>query len=147
MFLSTITNKIDKKGRVSVPAQFRAALNTQQFAGVVVFRSVSLPILEGCGYDTLMKLSQANEMSALMPAQNYDYTSLMFAEAQLLGFDAEGRISMPQHFLDYTGATDQITFVGRGPRFEMWESRRFEQHHQELRQRFMTINTGEGGNQ
>lgn len=138
MFLSTVTNKVDKKGRVSVPAQFRAALSHQQFVGVVLFRSIALPILEGCGYDTLMKLSQANEMNALSPLQEHDYAAMMFAEAQMLSFDAEGRISMPEVFMHYAQISDSITFVGRGSRFEMWQPQRFEEHHNTLRMRFTT---------
>ena len=58
LFLSTTINKIDKKGRVSVPASLRAALQLQDFSGVVLFRSLIHPILEGCSYDRMVQLSQ-----------------------------------------------------------------------------------------
>ena len=35
LFIDTFVNRIDKKGRVSVPATFRAALNGQGFHGIV----------------------------------------------------------------------------------------------------------------
>ena len=47
MFLSTYVNKVDRKGRVSVPATFRASLaaETQRFPGVIVFPSYKYPAL------------------------------------------------------------------------------------------------------
>ena len=57
LFLSTFVNKIDKKGRVSVPSAFRAALTSQGFPGVVLFPSFSLPAIEGWGMDRMEALS------------------------------------------------------------------------------------------
>lgn len=145
LFLSTTTNKIDKKGRVSVPAQFRTVLAVQNLSGVVLYRSFKHPIIEGCDYARLARLSEQIEISQLnfnseMPNNynnhnNSDYTALMFAESQMLSFDAEGRISIPQSLLDHANITDMITFVGRGPTFELWNPQQFEIHHDAMRQR------------
>ena len=48
LFLSTFSNKIDSKGRVSVPSRFRAALSGNNFAGVVVYESFTNKCIEGC---------------------------------------------------------------------------------------------------
>ena len=48
MFLSSYENKIDKKGRVSVPASFRSFLTTQGYNGFVSYPSFSNPALECC---------------------------------------------------------------------------------------------------
>ena len=53
LFLSTFINKIDKKGRVSVPATFRAALSQEDFQGIVVFRSYTQEALEGVGMSSM----------------------------------------------------------------------------------------------
>jgi len=53
LFLSTFVNKVDRKGRVSVPASFRAALAGQSFAGIVVYRSFKNSAIEGSGYKRL----------------------------------------------------------------------------------------------
>src|SRR6202012_5346523 len=53
LFSSTYFNKIDRKGRVSVPAAFRAALTGQTFAGIVVFPSPKLQALDAGGYDRI----------------------------------------------------------------------------------------------
>ncbi len=58
LFISTFVNKVDKKGRVSVPAPFRAALAGQSFAGIVAYPSFVLSAIEACGIDRMEELSQ-----------------------------------------------------------------------------------------
>lgn len=144
LFLSTTINKIDKKGRVSVPAAFRNALQAQEFSGVVVFRSLSHPILEGCSYDRMVQLSQHYDSLSFERGAQNDYQSLIFAEAQLLSFDAEGRISIPQNLLDHASITDQIAFVGRGTTFELWNPDKFQTQHDALRQKLQQQRQGAG---
>lgn len=134
LFLSTFTNKIDKKGRVSIPAPFRTVLSSHSFQGIVLFRSLSRPVLEGCGLDRLNRLSDQLENGDFIPSATHDYNSMMFAEACMLSFDAEGRISIPEELLSYVGQPDQITFVGRGPTFEIWSPSDFAADHERRRQ-------------
>ncbi len=134
LFLSSFTNKIDKKGRVSIPAPFRTVLSAQSFQGIVLFRSLSSPVLEGCGLDRLNRLSEQLENGEFIPNANHDYNAMMFAEARMLSFDAEGRISIPEDLLTYIGSPEQITFVGRGPTFEIWSPAEFDADHEQRRQ-------------
>jgi MraZ protein len=138
LFISTFTNRIDKKGRVSIPAPFRTVLATQTFQGVVLFRSLGRSVLEGCGIDRLNRLSDELEKGDFIPAKANDYTSMMFAEARLLSFDGEGRVSLPEDLLQHAAIQDQITFVGRGPTFEVWDSEAFTQDHERCRQRLLS---------
>lgn len=157
LFLSTTTNKIDKKGRVSVPSQFRSVLSAsstvQNMPSIVLYRSLISPIIEGCDYQRLARLSEQLETQQLKQAcgeenisstqgTSFDYISLMFAEAQILTIDAEGRISIPQSLIRHAGIIDSITFVGRGPTFELWSPAQFEQHHEEARQRLLQLHRG-----
>src|ERR1700688_80633 len=57
LFLSTYVNKVDRKGRVSVPASFRAAVTGQSFAGIVTFRSFKTAAIEGSGIDRIEEMS------------------------------------------------------------------------------------------
>lgn len=147
LFLSTTVNKIDKKGRVSVPAAFRSALQAQEFSGVVLFRSLNQSILEGCSYNRMVQLSQHYDSLSFERGTQNDYQSLIFAEAQLLGFDAEGRISIPQSLLEHAGIVDQIAFVGRGTTFELWNPDKFHVQHEALRQKLQQQRQGAGNEQ
>jgi MraZ protein len=134
LFLSTFVNKVDRKGRVSVPASFRTALNGLSFPGVVVFRSFKLPALDGSGIDRM------EEMSARIDAldefsEDRDALSAIFADAQQLAFDGEGRIVLPPALAEHAGITENAAFVGLGRTFQIWEPQRFERHQEELRER------------
>ena len=57
MFLSTYENKLDKKGRVSVPASFRSYLSNLGYNGVVCFPSFNNQALEAWPQDRIEKIS------------------------------------------------------------------------------------------
>ena len=65
MFLSTYENKIDKKGRVSVPASFRSYLSNLGYNGVVCFPSFNNHCIEAWPQDRIEKIS--NSMNSLNP--------------------------------------------------------------------------------
>ncbi len=120
LFLSTYINKIDKKGRVSVPASFRAALKGEDFKGIVVFKSHKNKALEGWSSSRLEEISdRIDNYDVFSEEQDYLTTSI-FSESQELGFDKDGRITLPQSMIDYLGTTEHIAFVGLGKTFQIW---------------------------
>ncbi|HUZ72278.1 MAG TPA: division/cell wall cluster transcriptional repressor MraZ [Stellaceae bacterium] len=136
LFLSTFVNKVDRKGRVSVPAPFRAALAGQGFAGVVVYPAINFGALEGSGIDRVQELT-ARVDSLPEFSEERDAISSIFADMQQLPFDGEGRIQLPPELCDHAGITIEggAAFVGHGSTFQIWEPMRFERHQQERRSR------------
>ena len=65
MFLSNYENKIDKKGRVSVPATFRSYLNSLGYNGFISYPSFNHSALEACSQDRIEKIS--NTIDSLNP--------------------------------------------------------------------------------
>ena len=63
MFLSSYENKIDKKGRVSVPATFRSHLNSLGYNGFISYPSFNYAALEACSQDRIEKLSNTIELT------------------------------------------------------------------------------------
>lgn len=135
LFLSTIVHKIDKKGRVSVPAHFRSALQNQEFLGVVLYKSLHVKALEGCGVDRLQSLSNHYDSLDLSVHLPNDLASFIFAESVMLPFDGEGRILIPRVMLDEVDVKDELAFVGRGKTFEVWNPDVFQQHQSVIRQK------------
>jgi MraZ protein len=123
LFTGTHTNKVDKKGRVSVPAPFRATLAAQGFEGAFLFPSFTgSKCIEGCGASFMQKLANKIEENADPFSEvEDDYTSLVFAESQQIAFDPEGRIIIPRAFMEFAGITERATFVGNAQRFQIWE--------------------------
>ena len=152
LFLSTYLNKVDRKGRVSVPAPFRSALASQTFVGVVAVPTHTVPAIECFGSDRIELVSQSVGELDLFSAQQNDLAMTLFADAQALAFDGEGRIVLPRVLVEHAKIAEQALFVGAGPTFQIWEPATFERHKAEARARAkregMTLrlrNPGPGG--
>ena len=126
MFLSSYENKLDKKGRVSVPATFRSHLSSQGYSGFVSYPSFNHSALEACSQDRIEKLS--NTIDSLNPFEekrDYFATSIL-SESVNLQFDTEGRVSLTEKLLDHAKIKNSILFVGLGKTFQLWEPKMFE---------------------
>ena len=135
LFVGTVVNKVDRKGRVSVPASFRSALAGQSFGGIVAFPSFKQKALECCAIDFMEQLAQSLYDVETFSDQQDDLAATIFAEAHQLPFDSEGRIMLPQALIDHSGITDLAAFVGQGPRFQIWEPNARERFASEARER------------
>ncbi len=126
MFLSSYENKLDKKGRVSVPASFRAHLNSLGYNGFISYPSFNHSALEGCSQDRIEKLS--NTIDSLNPFEekrDYFATSIL-SESVNLQFDSEGRVSFTEKLLSHAKIKNNILFVGLGKTFQIWDPKLFE---------------------
>jgi MraZ protein len=128
LFLSTYTNKVDKKGRVSVPASFRAILASQNFSGIVAYDSFINPCVEACGMDRIEKLHTQIETLDPFSEEHDAFSSTILGGSQQLAFDSEGRVMLPKSMLESSGISEQAVFVGKGQTFEIWEPKAFEEH-------------------
>ncbi len=135
LFLSTFHNKIDAKGRVSVPADFRDALKDQAFQGIVAFRSLTLSAIEGFGMDRMEKLSHQLDRLDIFSQEQDDWAASIFADAQQLRFDSEGRIMLSEELKIHAQLQDKVAFVGRGPTFQMWNPEMFKDYQNDARKR------------
>ncbi|MGB1547509.1 MAG: division/cell wall cluster transcriptional repressor MraZ [Alphaproteobacteria bacterium] len=135
LFLSTYTNKVDKKGRVSVPASFRAAIGGQNFHGIVAFRSYRLPAIEAFSIDRMERLSESLDALDLFSDTQDDLAATIFADSRPLPFDSEGRILLPKEFADHAGIRGEAAFVGRGATFQVWAPKAFTAHQAKARKR------------
>jgi len=135
LFLSTYVNKVDRKGRVSVPATFRAALADQRFTGIVVFPSFKYPALDASGIDRMDELSARVETLEEFSEEHENLAALLFGASQPLPFDSEGRIILPEKLAEHAHIDESAAFVGLGKSFQIWEPNRFADHEAALRER------------
>ena len=135
MFLSSYENKIDKKGRVSVPATFRSHLSSMGYNGFISYPSFNHPALEACSQDRIEKLS--NTIDSLNPFEekrDFFATSIL-SESINLQFDNEGRISLSQKLLNHARIKQSMMFVGQGKTFQIWEPKTFEKFRMNARKK------------
>ena len=126
MFLSTYENNIDKKGRVSVPAQFRSHLSSLGFNSIICFPSFNQQCLEAWPQDRIEKISDAiDNLNPFEEKKDYFATSILSESVNLI-FDTEGRISLTKKLLQHSKIKTRILFVGLGKTFQIWEPTLFE---------------------
>ena len=126
MFLSSYENKLDKKGRVSVPATFRAHLSSLGYNGFISYPSFNHSALEACSQDRIEKLSSTiDSLNPFEEKRDYFATSIL-SESVNLQYDTEGRVSLTQKLLDHAKIKNNILFVGLGKTFQIWEPKIFE---------------------
>lgn len=128
LFLSTFEKPIDKKARVSVPPQFRAALGNQEFKGIVAYPSFINPAVEASGYDRILQLSESIETFDPFSEERDAFATAILAECQQLPFDTEGRVVLSKRLMEIAGLEDKVIFVGKGRTFELWQPERFAEH-------------------
>ncbi|MDX1921520.1 MAG: hypothetical protein SFW65_00135 [Alphaproteobacteria bacterium] len=126
LFLSTSINKVDKKGRVSVPSTFRAALGDDVHHGIVIFRSLQVDALDACSLKHLDILSQSLERLSLTPEMYELIETTIFGGSVQCAIDADGRIIIPEHFMEAVGIDDEAAFVGRRRTFQIWNPKKFK---------------------
>lgn len=119
LFLSTYTNKVDKKGRISVPAPFRAELNSGGAEGFVAFPHPELKCIEGWDKGRMTRLAEGMDEFSPMSA-DYSAISTLMSKSRELMFDPEGRVTLVDDLMNWAGITDQVVFAGRGQTFQVW---------------------------
>ena len=130
-FVSTFTNKIDAKGRVSIPAPFRAVLERDGYraAGspaIYCYPSLDAAALD-CGGERLAQ--KIDGLLAGLPDYSDERDQLsvaLYGDVQVLSIDGDGRITLPEPLRAHAAIESQITFVGLGGKFQMWNPDAFE---------------------
>lgn len=134
-FLSTSENKIDKKGRVSVPSPYRSAIarashgKDAAFEGIAVYPALGVPCLEGSDlafFDDIAR--RIYERNSVVSQNNARLARRLLGTVEQLGFDPEGRVVIPAKLRAYAQIQDKVTFVGIGPKFQIWNPEILLQH-------------------
>ena len=131
--------KIDPKGRISLPAQFRHFFNkTHQ---LVVTNSVS----QGHRLLDLYSLSEWKKLEAkvnswpALKAEVQNFRRFYISSGESCELDAQGRVLIPAHLRDYAKLKEDIVVVGMQNRLEIWEESSWNQVFKGLTENFEQI--------
>jgi len=138
-FLSNAINRIDAKGRVSVPAHFRSVVQKRCYGELYALRGLETPSLDVGGLDLLDRYEEriAREDPFLQTAD--DMSFFCHGDGAFLKLDQDGRITVTDFIRAHTGITDEVAFVGRGQFFQIWEPERLSAHGAAVRSRLLTL--------
>lgn len=127
-FVSNFTNRLDAKGRVSIPASFRAVLARDGHEGLIVLPSLDSQSLDAGGNALLGEIDRLLDGFAPYSEERDHLSSALLGTSEVLKSDAEGRIILTDSLKSYAGITDSVTFVGHGHKFQIWEPETFRAH-------------------
>lgn len=119
LFLGSHINKIDAKGRIAAPADFRKALDLKAFNGFFCTPSLTGPHLDCGGGDFIERLqAMISALDPYDPDREALYEALL-GEGRRIPFDADGRFILPQHLRDHARLDGQAYLVGLGDTFQI----------------------------
>jgi MraZ protein len=127
-FVSNFTNRLDSKGRVSIPAPFRAVLARDGFEGLYVHPALEAPALDAGGNTLLAEIDAF--LSTLSPYSDErdQLSTALYGTSEVLKVDPEGRVVLTENVKQHAGIADAVAFVGLGHKFQIWEPDRFRAH-------------------
>ena len=131
-FVGKFLNKIDKKGRVSVPALWRPRLLGAEFSGIVAQLTNGYNSVDGYSQKYLERYQEwLDKQDPNLEASEYEAT-LVFGSS-MLPFDKEGRVLLPDIIRKKARLTGDALFVGMGRKFRIWEPLSFEDYEDKAR--------------
>jgi MraZ protein len=127
-FVSTFINKIDAKGRVSIPAPFRAILERDGYAGggIYCYPSLDAPALDAGGQRLADNIDRLLDGLPDYSDERDELSVALYGDVHTLAIDQDGRIVLPETLRAHAGLSTHVAFVGLGQKFQMWEPGRFE---------------------
>jgi MraZ protein len=134
-FMGTHTNRLDRKGRTSVPAPFRAELVRLGTEEIVLRPSHRQPCLEVWPMPAFEAMAGGIDQFNVFSDAQDDMAAALFADAYPMRPDGEGRILLPEELIAHAGLGDSLSFVGLGRTFQIWEPAAAKRYTEEARAR------------
>jgi MraZ protein len=134
-FASRFGNKIDAKGRVSIPASFRAVLGKEGVEEIFCYPHLDRPALEAGGTRLVSKIKGILEDFPIDSPERDEIATAYFGESEKIKIDPDGRTVLPKRLRDHAGITDVAVFVGLGDKFQIWEPAAYDEFRAEARER------------
>lgn len=122
IFYGQETSKVDSKGRIAVPAFFRAALGwtREKSVEVCVCETEGKPALELAPTAFVNDLVIRASTPGQMTEQQRAMVRLMLPRIRRLAIDEDGRFILPEKFKSHAALEDQAHFAGIGRTFQIW---------------------------
>jgi MraZ protein len=124
-FVSNVTLRLDAKGRVSIPAPFRAVLARDAFEGLYCYPTLDRPAIDAGGNALMAEIEALIARFAPYSEEREQFAAALYGTSETLKIDSEGRVSLSEPLKAHAGIKDAVAFVGLGHKFQIWEPGRF----------------------
>jgi MraZ protein len=124
-FVSRYVLRVDAKGRVSIPAPYRAVLARDGFDGLYCYPALDRPALDAGGNALLTEIEKLVADYPLYSVERERLALSLYGTSETLKFDGEGRVVLTDTLKSHAAISDVVAFVGLGHKFQLWEPDRF----------------------
>ena len=127
-FLGKIEAKIDVKGRVFVPSVFRKVFSEEDRERVVVRMEADEKYL--VVYPESVWNKQVLDLQSKLNEWDPEDQMLLMqfvGDAEMLDFDAQGRVLLPKRLQTRLGGDSELIFVGMVDRIALWSKFKYEE--------------------
>jgi len=124
-FVSHFTLRLDAKGRISIPAPFRAVLARDGFEGLYCYPALDRPALDAGGNALLAEIETLIGRFSPYSEEREQFSTALFGTSEVLKIDSEGRVVLTEPLKAHAGIADEAAFAGLGHKFQIWEPGRF----------------------
>jgi MraZ protein len=138
-FVSNTTLRLDAKGRVSIPAQFRSVLARDGFDGLYCYPALDQPAIDSGGNALLAEIEKLLGRYSPYSEEREQLLMALYGTSESLKLDGEGRVVLSEALKSHAGITDAVAFVGLGHKFQIWEPGRFRAQLSEATERVRAV--------
>lgn len=135
-FRSEILIKLDKKGRVLLPAAFRDELPADDRGAFVLYHSPNVAgVVNGnsrAGFDAMLErlrveaLGPKGSLKVALDDEAFDPAGYLSAGARTVPMEPDGRFTLPGEFAQTLEVDEGVMLVGKGDKFQLWNPRRWQ---------------------
>ncbi len=122
MFLGEVECKVEEKGRVLIPRNFRRELRER----VVVATTGIEKCITVYALSEWKKLAATLTTGSVAPSKLRRLNRAIFATAFSLNIDGQGRIALPISLREYAGIEDEVVIAGVNNYLELWDKEQWE---------------------
>ena len=137
LFLSEFNNKVDKKGRISLPSIFRNALPKNNKNEIILYKSLKYESIEGCNSNRINEIAKRIDKLDIFSDDQDDFATSIFSEVTPTNLDKEGRFMIPETLKEHANISFEATFIGQGHFFQIWEPKAALLRKKESRERLI----------
>ena len=120
-FFGSHENKRDTKGRVSVPAAFRAVWSDCQDMTLILRPSFIDGCLEAWPLPNYARFQTKVDAMEEMSREQVGLQTQVYSDADEVELDGQGRVLITGYLAEVAGLSDAVFFMGRGDHFLIWE--------------------------
>ena len=104
---------------------------------IILFKSLKFKSIEGCSSERINKIANKIEELDIFSDDQDDFATSIFSEIIPTNLDKEGRFLIPENLKLYSNISSEVTFIGQGHYFQMWEPQAATKRQKKSRERLV----------